>query len=67
MVTRLIHFLIAFARYSSDHETTSAPHGAFFNACSFLKTGPMVLAQAIQLVIFFAEVSLLHRLPPLTF
>ena len=30
---------------------------AAFNACSFQKTGPMVLARAIQIVIFFVEDS----------
>jgi hypothetical protein len=42
------------------------PFGAFFNACSFSKTGTNVLAQAFQTVIFLVEVSTLHRLHTLS-
>jgi hypothetical protein len=45
---RLVHNVIAFTRDLSHHETTGAPYGALFNACSFSKTSTMVLAQAIQ-------------------
>jgi len=55
--------LIAFIRDSQAYEVTNAPHGAFFNACSFLKTGTNVLARAIQGVIFFVEDSIHHRPP----
>jgi hypothetical protein len=60
---RFIHDLIAFARYLADHEATNAPQGAFFNAYAFLKTGTMVCARAIQLVIPFTGNSIFHRPP----
>ena len=45
---RLVHYVITFDRDSKHHETTGAPYGALFNACSFSKTGTNVWAQAIQ-------------------
>jgi hypothetical protein len=64
VVAHLVHFCIAFARDSQNHEATSAPHGALFNAYSFLKTSTMLWAQAIQSVIFFSEDSMPHCLYP---
>ena len=65
MVARLVHFCIAFARDLKNHEATSAPYGALFNAYSFLTTGGMVFTRAIRQVIFLAEDSAFHRLHPL--